>query len=77
MVELQTQSKADYNEFFNKLFLKLTEEETTSLLKAKKEAPETLHSIRVNILNDFFMQSKIDDTKSDDADLNVKDKVEA
>lgn len=58
MVELQTQSKTDYVEFFNKLILKLTDDQVATLLRVKKEAPEMLCAIRTDVLKDFFLQSE-------------------
>lgn len=58
MVELQTQSRDDYVEIFNKLMMKLTDEEAETLLKTKNEAPEMLCTVRSDILNNFFQKSE-------------------
>lgn len=70
MVELQSQSKADYAEIFNKLLMKITDEEVTTLIKTKKEAPETLRDVRANILSNFFQFP--DSVKNEDENTDLK-----
>lgn len=73
IVELLTQSKKDYAEILDSLSSKLTKEEADILIKAKKEAPETLHDIRSNILREYFLLSQSDGSKQEETNCGITD----